>query len=167
VGYENHAKHAVSNVPCAVITVSDTRTCDTDESGKIIMMMLQSGGHRVTDYRIVKDNISEIKSAITADLENDDVKVIIINGGTGLSKRDVTIEAVCPFLEKRIEGFGELFRYISYLEIGSAAMMSRAIGGVAFRKIILCVPGSPHAVKLAMEKLILPQLGHMVWEVDR
>ncbi|MEM2944528.1 MAG: MogA/MoaB family molybdenum cofactor biosynthesis protein [Methanomassiliicoccales archaeon] len=167
MGYEDHEKHAVSNVPCAVLTVSDTRTNESDESGKIIIGMLQSSGHRVTDYRIVKDNIAEIKSAITADLENDDVKVIIINGGTGLSKRDVTIEAVTPFLEKRMDGFGEMFRYLSFQEIGSAAMLSRALGGVAFRKIILCIPGSPHAVRLAMDKLILPQLGHMVWEVDR
>lgn len=167
MGYEGHMKHAVQNIPCAVITVSDTRTKDTDESGKIIMEKLRLAGHLVGDYRLVRDNVGEIKSAITADLENADVKVIICNGGTGIAKRDVTVEAVCPFLEKRIEGFGEFFRYLSYEEIGIAAMMSRAIGGVAFGKIILCIPGSSGAVRLAMDKIILPQIGHMVWEVER
>lgn len=167
MGYEDHMKHAAQNIPCAVITVSDTRTKDTDESGKIIMEKLRLAGHLVGDYRLVRDNVGEIKSAITADLENADVKVIICNGGTGIAKRDVTVEAVCPFLEKRIEGFGEFFRYLSYEEIGIAAMMSRAIGGVAFGKIILCIPGSSGAVRLAMDKIILPQIGHMVWEVER
>lgn len=160
-------KHAVQNVPCAVITVSDSRTKDTDESGRIIIEKLNSDGHPVVDYRIVHDHISEIKSAITADLENTEVKVIICNGGTGIAKRDVTVEAVSVFLEKKIEGFGDLFRYLSYEEIGIAAVMSRAVGGVAFGKIILCLPGSSGAVRLAMDKIILPQIGHMVWEVER
>ena len=160
-------KHAVANVPCAVITISDTRAQENDESGRTIIEKLKKGGHRVVDYRIVKDSISEIKSVITATLENGDVKVIICNGGTGISKRDVTIEAVSPFLEKRIEGFGEFFRHLSHEKIGTAAMMSRAIGGVAFGKIILCLPGSIGAVSLAMDHIILPQIGHMVWEVER
>jgi len=160
-------KHALQSVPCAVITVSDSRTVDTDGSGRLIMEKLRLGGHSVVDYKIVKDNMAEIKGAITASLENSEVKVIICNGGTGIAKRDVTVEAVCPFLEKRIEGFGEFFRYLSYEEIGIAAMMSRAIGGVAFGKIILCLPGSSGAVSLAMDKIILPQIGHMVWEVER
>ncbi|MDD1767824.1 MAG: MogA/MoaB family molybdenum cofactor biosynthesis protein [Methanomassiliicoccales archaeon] len=167
MGYEDHMKHALQSVPCAVITVSDSRTVYTDESGKLIMEKLRLGGHSVVDYKIVKDNLAEIKGAITASLENSEVKVIICNGGTGIAKRDVTVEAVCPFLEKRIEGFGEFFRYLSYEEIGIAAMMSRAIGGVAFGKIILCLPGSSGAVSLAMDKIILPQIGHMVWEVER
>jgi molybdenum cofactor biosynthesis protein B len=167
LGYEDHMRHAVQNIQCAIITVSDSRTKDSDESGKIIVEKLRSAGHVVADYRLVKDNISDIKSAITADLENSEVKVIICNGGTGIAKRDVTVEAVCPFLEKRLESFGEFFRYLSYEEIGIAAMMSRAIGGVAFGKIILCLPGSSGAVSLAMDKIILPQIGHMVWEVER
>jgi molybdenum cofactor biosynthesis protein B len=160
-------RHAVQNVPCAVITVSDSRTKDTDESGSIIIEKLNSDGHLVVDYRIVRDNISEIKGAIIANLENLEVKVIICNGGTGIAKRDVTIEAVSAFMEKKIEGFGEFFRHLSYEEIGIAALMSRAVGGVAFGKIILCLPGSSGAVRLAMDKVILPQIGHMVWEVER
>jgi molybdenum cofactor biosynthesis protein B len=160
-------RHAVQNVPCAVITVSDSRTMETDESGSVIIEKLNSNGHQVVDYRIVHDNISEIKGAITANLENVEVKVIICNGGTGIAKRDVTIEAVSAFMEKKIEGFGEFFRHLSYEEIGIAALMSRAVGGVAFGKIILCLPGSSGAVRLAMDKVILPQIGHMVWEVER
>jgi len=160
-------RHAVQNVPCAVITVSDSRTKETDESGSVIIEKLNSNGHLVVDYRIVHDSISEIKGAITADLENVEVKVIICNGGTGIAKRDVTVEAVSAFMEKKIEGFGEFFRYLSYEEIGIAALMSRAVGGVAFGKIILCLPGSSGAVRLAMDKIVLPQIGHMVWEVER
>jgi molybdenum cofactor biosynthesis protein B len=160
-------RHAVQNVPCAVVTVSDSRTKDTDESGHIIIEKLSSDGHLVVDYRIVRDNISEIKGAIIADLENVEVKVIICNGGTGIAKRDVTVEAVSAFIEKSIEGFGEFFRHLSYEEIGIAALMSRAVGGVAFGKIILCLPGSSGAVRLAMDKIVLPQIGHMVWEVER
>lgn len=160
-------KHAVQNVPCAVITVSDSRSKDTDESGSIIIEKLNSDGHLVVDYRIVRDNISEIKGAIIANLENVEVKVIICNGGTGIAKRDVTVEAVSAFMEKSIEGFGEFFRHLSYEEIGIAALMSRAVGGVAFGKIILCLPGSSGAVRLAMDKIVLPQIGHMVWEVER
>ena len=160
-------RHAVQNVPCAVITVSDSRSKDTDESGSIIIEKLNSDGHLVVDYRIVRDNISEIKGAIIANLENVDVKVIICNGGTGIAKRDVTVEAVSAFMEKSIEGFGEFFRHLSYEEIGIAALMSRAVGGVAFGKIILCLPGSSGAVRLAMDKIVLPQIGHMVWEVER
>lgn len=160
-------RHAVQNVPCAVVTVSDSRTKDTDESGSIIIEKLNSDGHLVVDYRIVRDNISEIKGAIIANLENFEVKVIICNGGTGIAKRDVTVEAVSAFMEKSIEGFGEFFRHLSYEEIGIAALMSRAVGGVAFGKIILCLPGSSGAVRLAMDKIILPQIGHMVWEVER
>jgi molybdenum cofactor biosynthesis protein B len=160
-------RHAVQNVPCAVVTVSDSRTKDTDESGSIIIEKLNSDGHLVVDYRIVRDNISEIKGAIIANLEKVEVKVIICNGGTGIAKRDVTVEAVSAFMEKSIEGFGEFFRHLSYEEIGIAALMSRAVGGVAFGKIILCLPGSSGAVRLAMDKIILPQIGHMVWEVER
>jgi len=167
VGYEDHMKHAVQNVPCAVITVSDSRSKDTDESGSIIIEKLNSDGHLVVDYRIVRDSISEIKGAIIANLENVEVKVIICNGGTGIAKRDVTVEAVSAFMEKSIEGFGEFFRHLSYEEIGIAALMSRAVGGVAFGKIILCLPGSSGAVRLAMDKIVLPQIGHMVWEVER
>lgn len=167
MGYEDHMRHAVQNVPCAVVTVSDSRTKDTDESGHIIIEKLNSDGHLVVDYRIVRDDISEIKGAIIANLENVEVKVIICNGGTGIAKRDVTVEAVSAFMEKSIEGFGEFFRHLSYEEIGIAALMSRAVGGVAFGKIILCLPGSSGAVRLAMDKIVLPQIGHMVWEVER
>jgi molybdenum cofactor biosynthesis protein B len=121
----------------------------------------------VVHYSLVKDDISEIRKALEDIMENRNIQAIILNGGTGISKKDVSIEAVKPFLKKELVGFGELFRYLSYKEIGSPAILSRAIAGVAKGKIIICLPGSTNACKLAMENLILPELGHMVYEVGR
>jgi len=167
VGHEDHMKQARKHLPCAVLTISDSRTEGTDGSGRIIIDALEGAGHSVSAYRIVPDSVGEIDAEMRDILESDEIKVVIVNGGTGVTRRDVTPESVAPFLEKRLDGFGELFRMLSYQEIGAAAMMSRAFGGVASGKVVLCLPGSRGAVGMAMEKIIIPQIGHMVLEVEK
>lgn len=161
-----HKKEAPKSVRCKVITVSDTRTKDTDKSGSLMIEYLKENGHQVVDYTIVKDEEESIKQAIIDGIEHNEVQAILTNGGTGIAKRDVTIEAVQSIIEKEITGFGELFRMLSYTEdIGSSAILSRAIAGVSQNKVIFSTPGSSGAVKLAMEKLIIPELGHVIREV--
>ncbi|PFK47968.1 molybdenum cofactor biosynthesis protein [Bacillus cereus] len=163
-----HKKQAPKEVRCKIITVSDTRTEETDKSGKLLKELLVEAGHTVTAYEIVKDDKEEIRQAVLSGYHQEDVDVVLTNGGTGITKRDVTIEAVSSLLDKEIVGFGELFRMISYLEdIGSAAMLSRAIGGTIGRKVVFSMPGSSGAVRLAMNKLILPELGHITFELHR
>lgn len=163
-----HKKQAPKKVRCKIVTVSDTRTEETDKSGKLLKELLVEAGHMVTAYEIVKDDKEDIRQAVLSGYHQEDVDVILTNGGTGITKRDVTIEAVSALLDKEIVGFGELFRMISYLEdIGSAAMLSRAIGGTIGRKVVFSMPGSSGAVRLAMNKLILPELGHITFELHR
>lgn len=163
-----HKKQAPKEVRCKVITVSDTRTDTTDKSGKVLHELLSEAGHFVTAYEIVKDDKESIRQAVLSGYHQEDVDVILTNGGTGITKRDVTIEAVSALIDKEIVGFGELFRTISYLEdIGSATMLSRAIGGTMGRKVVFAMPGSTGAVRLAMNKLILPELGHIIFELNR
>ena len=155
-----HKKQAPKEVRCKIVTISDTRTEETDKSGQLLHELLKEAGHTVTSYEIVKDDKESI--------HREDVDVVLTNGGTGITKRDVTIEAVSALLHKEIVGFGELFRMISYLEdIGSSAMLSRAIGGTIGRKVVFSMPGSSGAVRLAMNKLILPELGHITFELHR
>jgi molybdenum cofactor biosynthesis protein B len=167
VGHKEHKAQAPSVVICAVVTVSDTRTSETDTSGALIRKLLSDHGHHIASSHWVKDEPSEVQKLLTVLTSKPDVQAVILNGGTGLSKRDGTYEAVAGLLEKRLDGFGELFRFLSYHEIGSAAMMSRAVAGTYGGKIVISVPGSEAAVRLAMEKLILPELGHLVREVNR
>lgn len=167
MGHEDHMKHARENVPCAVITISDSRTEEDDTSGTIIMEKLEEGEHPVNEYRIVPDRYEVINEAVTELLDREDIKIIITNGGTGITEKDVTVEAVMPLLDKVLPGFGEIFRYLSYQEIGSAAIMSRAFGGTASEKVVICLPGSTGAVTTAMDRIIIPQLGHMVLEVEK
>ncbi|NSL51294.1 MogA/MoaB family molybdenum cofactor biosynthesis protein [Calidifontibacillus erzurumensis] len=163
-----HKKEAPKSVRCMVITVSDTRTEETDKSGALMRTLLQEHGHEVMNYLIVKDEQAEIKRAIIMGCLDEKVDVILINGGTGIAKRDVTIETVQEIIEKEMVGFGEIFRMLSYTEdIGSAAILSRAIAGVAMGKAIFSTPGSSGAVKLAMNKLILPELTHVVREIRK
>lgn len=147
-------------VACAIVTVSDTRTADTDTSGARIRELLEAAGHRVADYSILPDEPSIVRPRLV-ELIAESVEAVIVNGGTGLAPRDSTYEAVASLLDKRIDGFGELFRSLSYAEIGAAAMLSRAVAGVAARTVIVSLPGSTKAVELALEKLLLPVLGHM------
>ncbi|MED3561827.1 molybdenum cofactor biosynthesis protein B [Bacillus xiapuensis] len=165
---KEHKKEAPKTVHCKVITVSDTRNEESDKSGRLMMDLLEKEGHRVLDYCIVKDEQTPIQEAILKGCKREDIEVILTNGGTGIAKRDVTIETVQGLIEKEIVGFGELFRMLSYQEdIGSAAILSRAIAGVVKNKAVFSTPGSSGAVKLAMEKLILPELGHVVRELKK
>ena len=162
-----HKAEAPASVPCVVVTCSDTRTASTDGSGQLMMRLLKEHGHEVTGYHVVKDEPQEIRSIVEHTAKDDRVRVILINGGTGITRRDSTFEAIEGMLEKRLSGFGELFRSLTYQEIGAAAMMSRATAGVYRGRIIFSTPGSEHAVRLAMEKLILPELGHVVQQLRK
>jgi molybdopterin adenylyltransferase len=161
-------KHNESISVCtAILTVSDTRTVEDDGSGKEIQSLLKEKQHTVHVYKIVKDEISEITYTVKSWCENPLVQVIIINGGTGFTHRDVTYEAVSGLLEKEMQGFGELFRSLSYIEIGPKSMFSRAIAGSLNGKAIYALPGSTNAVRLAMNKLILPTCQHFIEELNR
>ena len=162
MSYKEHKKHSALNVQCSVLTVSDTRTKENDESGKLILKLLNDFSHTVSSYEVVTDDPLQIKKILIDQGKNNSIQAVIINGGTGISKRDVTFEAVNALLEKKLDGFGEIFRFISYQEIGSPAMMSRAVAGVFQGKAIFSIPGSVEAVRLAMENLILPELGHFI-----
>ena len=162
-----HKAQAPPSVACFILTVSDTRTPDTDTSGAAILELLEAAGHTVVDYAIVKDEPAQVAAAVRAQLADGRVQVIITTGGTGISSRDGTFEAVNGLFEKRLDGFGELFRMISFQEIGSAAMMSRATAGTASRKAIFVLPGSENAVRVAMSQLIVPELGHVVQQLNK
>lgn len=159
--HRRHHAHDRRSVACAVLTASDTRTADDDTSGQRIHTLLHEAGHSVTAYVILPDDPDRIGAQLDAWLADATVQAVLVNGGTGLSPRDSTYEAVTGRLEKRIDGFGELFRSLSFAEIGSAAMLSRAVAGVAAGRFVASMPGSTAAVELAMTKLIVPQLGHV------
>lgn len=150
-----------------VITCSDTRTPESDTSGYRIMHMLKDAGHAVLAYQLVKDDPKKIKATIKAGLTKKKIQAVIINGGTGISRRDSTFEAVDAMLEKRLDGFGEVFRFLTYQDIGSPAIMSRATAGIIKGRVLFSMPGSENAVKLAMEKLILPELGHLIQQLSK
>lgn len=154
-------------VRCFVLTVSDTRTDATDTGGRAIADLLTGAGHRLTGRAIVKDEPPTIREAIVRQIGSGDAEVVITTGGTGVTSRDSTFEVVRALLNKELTGFGELFRMLSYQEIGPAAMMSRATAGLAGRCVIVALPGSEAAVRLAMEKLLLPELGHLVQQASR
>jgi molybdenum cofactor biosynthesis protein B len=162
-----HRAAAPASVRCAVLTVSDTRTPDTDLAGDIIRETLGFAGHAVVDYRIVLDEPAEIREVVAGWIARRDVQAILSNGGTGIATRDTTYDALAGMLDKRIDGFGELFRMLSWQEVGAAAMLSRAVAGVASGTLIIAMPGSPKAVRLAMTKLIVPELGHLVYEIAK
>ena len=164
---QEHKAYAPVSVACFVLTVSDTRTEDNDTGGQAIRQLLESSGHTVTGHTIVRDDPGAVVTAVNVCLVDAGTRVIITTGGTGITSRDGTFEAIDGLLEKRLTGFGELFRVLSYEEIGAAAMMSRAIAGTISGKAVFVLPGSPDAVKLAMTKLILPELGHVVQQLDR
>jgi molybdenum cofactor biosynthesis protein B len=156
---EHHRHGSHLHLKLAVITASDSRTPETDESGKLIREMLEAAGHTIAHYAIIPDSPERIRQALIDNLPRLDG--VLITGGTGIAARDSTIEAVRPLLSKELEGFGELFRMLSYQEIGSAAFLSRALAGVSHGKIVVALPGSPDACRLGMEKLLIPELGHM------
>ena len=159
--HEHHAK-AKRVVTCVVLTVSDTRTPENDTNGTCIQALLEQAGHRVASYTILPDEPARVRAHVEGVLDDPEVDVVILNGGTGLAPRDSTYEAIVDLLEKRLDGFGELFRMLSYEHVGAAAMLSRAAAGVARGKLVAALPGATAAVELAMTKLLLPELGHMV-----
>lgn len=162
-----HKAHAPASVSCFVLTVSDTRTESNDTGGQTIRELLEASGHTVSGHAIVRDDPFAVTSTVTGWLADAGTQVIITTGGTGITSRDGTYEAIDALLEKRLTGFGELFRMLSYQQIGPAAMMSRATAGRTQGKAIFVLPGSPDAVRLAMTKLILPELGHVVQQLRR
>ncbi|ASS98556.1 MULTISPECIES: MogA/MoaB family molybdenum cofactor biosynthesis protein [Geobacillus] len=163
-----HKQEAPKTVRCKIITISDTRTEETDRSGRLMIELLTEAGHEVVGYEIVKDDADAIRAAVLDGCRRPDVDAVLTNGGTGIAKRDVTVETVGALLEKELVGFGELFRFLSYTaDIGPAAMLSRAVAGVAMDTAVFCTPGSTGAVRLAMTKLILPELGHVVREIRK
>lgn len=165
---EEHKQDAPACVNCMVVTVSDTRNEMSDKSGKLMISLLEGHGHKVTRYHIVKDEYAAIQQILRDGKNEELVDVILLNGGTGITGRDTTCEAVENLLDKHLPGFGELFRMLSFTEdIGSAAMLSRATAGVAGGKAVFSMPGSSGAVRLALEKLIIPELGHIIKEIKR
>ena len=167
MSHVEHKARAPQSVGCHVITISDTRTEKTDSSGRAIAELLRGAGHQVVGRTIVTDDPDLVRSAIGRLLGSPDAQVIITTGGTGISSRDSTYEVVSALLQKRLDGFGELFRMLSYQQIGSAALLSRACAGLVAGRIVVSLPGSEAAVRLAMEKLLIPELGHLVREAAR
>jgi molybdenum cofactor biosynthesis protein B len=170
MGYREHQKQVAAEgpqtLPCGVITISDTRTKDTDVSGQMIVECLKKAGHTITRYAVVRDEAAQI-IGVVHELALSGCAVAILTGGTGIARRDSTFDAVDLLLEKRLPGFGELFRMLSYAEIGAGAMLSRATAGVYHGMLLFSLPGSAHAVDLALQRLILPELAHLVWETVR
>lgn len=161
-----HTDYSRSSISCAVITVSDTRNIETDQSGRHIKEILESCNHQVPYYEIIPDERDIIRQTVVKVIHKEDIEAVIISGGTGISYRDVTIESIKPLFEKELPGFGELFRYLSYqYDIGTASILSRATCGVSNNRIIFSLPGSLKAVQLAMGKIILTELGHMAIEI--
>jgi len=167
MSHEEHKRDAPQSVRCFVVTISDTRTMETDTGGRVIADLLQSGGHGVIGRAIVKDDADQIRGTIERILAMPDVQAIVTTGGTGISSRDGTYEVLSTMLQKRLDGFGEIFRMLSYQQIGPAAILSRACAGLIAGRIVVSLPGSEAAVRLAMEKILVPELGHLVREATR
>jgi molybdenum cofactor biosynthesis protein B len=167
MGHLEHKHKAPENAKCAVITVSDSRTPENDDSGKLIIKLLEDNSHEVIYYCVVKDDVKHIRKEIETLRDDGKAQVVVLNGGTGVSSRDRTPEAVEPLMDRKINGFGEIFRHLSYKDIGSPALLSRAAAGVVGNMITFLLPGSPEAAELAMKKLILPEITHLVFEVQR
>jgi molybdenum cofactor biosynthesis protein B len=167
LGHQHHHPNSTIRARLAVLTVSDTRDETSDRSGASIRRLLERAGHRVVDYRILPDEPDRVASAVREWLERADCDGVVVNGGTGISPRDRTYEAVAGLLDKRLDGFGELFRMLSWNQVGSAAMLSRAIGGIAAGKLLFSLPGSTAAAELALERLLLPELSHLLSELKK
>jgi len=170
MGAELHRAQAAAagsrSVPLAIVTVSDTRTPETDESGALIRALAEAAGHTIVGYCIVKDEPAEVARALE-EFSAGAARVVLFNGGTGISARDRTYDVISRAIEKPLPGFGELFRLLSYEQVGAAAMLSRATAGVVRGRVVVSIPGSPAAVRLALEKLLLPELAHLAWELVR
>jgi molybdopterin adenylyltransferase len=164
---EQHEGSAPKSIRCAVVTVSDTRTLETDSGGATVIEWLERAGHTVAARTIIRDEPDDMKKLLCWFADDPAIDAVLLTGGTGLSSRDQTYETVRSLLTKELPGYGELFRMLSYHDIGPAAILSRAVGGLIDKTVVLTMPGSPAAVQLAMEKIIVFQLGHLVREATR
>jgi molybdenum cofactor biosynthesis protein B len=167
VSVADHKAAVPTSVACFVLTVSDTRTLETETSGRAIAELLEAAGHRVVGRAVVRDEPAEVARVVTETIAAGEAQAVITTGGTGLARRDSTFEALVGLFDKRIDGFGELFRSMSFEEIGAAAMLSRATAGVIDDRAVFLLPGSEHAVRLAVNRLIVPELGHLVGQLQR
>lgn len=167
MGYQEHKHHVPVSVNCAVVIISGSRTEQTDESGKYIVSRLKECGNNVTAYSIIQNDASAILDTIDKVFKDGLTQAIVTSGGTGASHMDITIETISPLLSKKMDGFGELFRNLTYQEIGTGSILSRAMAGIIEGKVIISLPGSLEAVKLAMENIIIPELSHLVREASR
>jgi molybdenum cofactor biosynthesis protein B len=159
---------ALSALRCAIVTVTDTRTIDDDESGAAIKRLIEAAGHRMADYTLLPNNEARVRGQVRGLIARNDIDVVLITGGTGLGSKDRTVEAVRSVIEKELPGFGELFRMVSFQEqVGTAAILSRAVAGSANGKLIVSMPGSKAAVELALTRILLPELRHAVRELRR
>ena len=162
-----HRESAPEQVRVAVLTISDTRTPDTDTGGDTVEELMRDAGHEIVERDIVRDEASSIRTRLVNLLARPDVDAVVTTGGTGISARDTTYEVVDRMLEKKLDGFGEIFRMLSYEEIGAAAVLSRAVAGAVGTKFIACLPGSRNAVRLAVERLLVPEISHVVFELRK
>ncbi|MFQ6106968.1 MAG: molybdenum cofactor biosynthesis protein B [Thermoplasmata archaeon] len=165
MGLEEHRKRGPKSVKCAIIVTSDAREPQTDKSGSLIGALIKDAGHEITGYRIVRNNAKDLAEALEDLMAGS--QAVIVSGGTGVSKKDLTVDTIEPLLQKKLSGFGELFRHLSYSEIGSAALLSRAVAGTLGSKVVFCLPGSEGGVMLAMKNLILPELSHIIGELEK
>lgn len=164
---DEHRAHAPASVACYVVTCSDSRTPKSDASGRVLREQLEGAGHSIVGQALIRDEPAELRKILEETAPSVGARAVIISGGTGIGRRDTTYETVSALLEKRIDGFGELFRFLSFQEIGPAAMLSRAVAGTFRGMVIFALPGSPAAARLALERLILPELGHAVRVMSR
>jgi molybdopterin adenylyltransferase len=164
---EKHREASPGQVRVAVLTISDTRTPETDTGGNAIVELMEEAGHEIPRREIVKDDAPQIEAILQELLSDANVDAVITTGGTGISARDTTYEVVSRVIDKKLEGFGEVFRMLSYEEIGAAAILSRALAGAAGSKFVACLPGSTNAVRLATEKLLVPEISHVVFELRK
>jgi molybdenum cofactor biosynthesis protein B len=168
MGVADHRESArtVQSIPYAVLTASDSRTEVTDDSGRLIQQLFNEAGHRLVDYELVRNESWQIRAAVYRYLQGPG-RCLVVTGGTGVGRRDVTVETITPMLEKVLPGFGELFRWLSYGEVGSAAMLSRSLCGLTRGRVICCLPGSEAAVRLGLSKVLLPELPHLIWGASK
>jgi molybdopterin adenylyltransferase len=164
---EEHREAAPKQIRVAVLTISDTRTPETDSGGNVIVELMREAGHEISRREIVKDDAPRIKEVLEGLVANGDVDAVVTTGGTGISARDTTFEIASRMIDKKLDGFGEIFRMLSYEEIGAAAMLSRAVAGAVGSKFLACLPGSRNAVRLAVEKLLVPEISHVVFELRK
>lgn len=164
---ERHREASPEKIRVAVLTISDTRTPETDTGGNIIVELMREAGHEITRREIVKDDAARIKEVLEGLVVDEGVDAVVTTGGTGISARDTTYEVVSRMIDKKLDGFGEIFRMLSYEEVGAAAVLSRAVAGAAGSKFVACLPGSTNAVRLAMEKLLVPEISHVVFELRK